>query len=334
MQRILRRASGKRLSPVGSYHVGSTVYSLAYDKGKVVGLVDGYKIAEAETAGEGFSHVPVLLALVAARTASLQSTAVCLCPSSWKSAGTAEDACACLLKPTMDALKDAIGDSAIRSLDIPSEPGPASQRRVQQDLSVLSRNLSRYAAKVTESVKCSDRLLDRARVLLSRKVPGTMWGAQDLQRRLDESSCSTQRLKDQLATRSREAMMCKRAAESLSLRAAEGSLPSKEGGARSAASAEHSRYAQRILIPDVLVYHARLSSFFGELLVATSVLANLDRVVKRYTGYPSSFMFSSALQEDLFEAYAVLAKFLADIPSMERAVFEPLEYIQHAPLSP
>lgn len=340
MQRILRRASGSKLPLVGSYQVGGTTYGIAFERDKVVGLVDGYRVVEAHQKDSPESHVPTVLALVASRAAALQSTSVSICPDSWapavgKMAGKVT--AASLLKATMDTLTDSLGESAITPIGQSGAVSrTASTRKVQLDMQALSRNLTRYTAKVNDCMRYSDRMLDRARVLLTRRVPATMWGASDLQKRLDVASQSVQDLRAQLPIRSREALLCRKAADGLSLRAAEGALPCKASSPSHLplSCAEHSKYAQRILIPDVLVYHSRLSGYFGELLAATATLINLDRVVRGLTGYPSSFMFSSAMQEDFAEAASVLVKFLTDIPSMERAVFEPLEYIQHAPLSP
>lgn len=340
MQRILRRASGSKLPLVGSYQVGSTVYGIAFDKGRVVGLVDGYRVAETQQQAQSAGHVPTVLALMASRAASLQSSAVRICPDSWAAVGCRQQppvAVSDILEATLVTLKDALGESAIVSGPEEGEGcKPQTARRVQLDLPALSRNLTRYTGKMSDCMRYSDRMLDRARVLLSRKAPPTMWGAADLQKRLDDAACAVQVLKEQLPARSREALLCRKAAEALSLRAAEGALPCKAGSPLHLplSCSEHSKYAQRILIPDVLVYHARLSTYFGELVAATSTLLNLDRVVRRITGYPASFMFSSSMQEDFSEAASVLVKFLTDIPSMERAIFEPLEYIQHAPLSP
>ena len=331
MRRIFKKVAKSSLELVGRLKIGDTVLEIAVDNNLVVGLVNGYRVVDGQLADDPMDHIVTTLANVAAKLVrdnwgdDESQSSVEIHKSEWDSAGKYPSER--YMKAMVSTLGDALGEGVVKVVSdkVPEElvTPQKSQKQVQLDLRNLLANMESYNAKAIESLKCAERVLERATVLVSRRVSSTMWGANKLQARLDAVAKTIPVLEKSFEDASRSVSTGIRASQGISARVRKGLT----------SDAENLKYTKLLLIPDFMSSQEKLLNFVGGVVSALSTLSNLDRIVRNTTGYPASFMFKMSILDDLNEAYAVLVAFLSDIPSMERDIFEPLEYIQHGSFS-
>lgn len=331
MRRIFRKIAKNSLELVGRFYVGDTVLEVAVDNNLIIGLVNGYRIVDGQLADDPVDRITGTLANIAAKLVRDSwgedgiDGAIEIKSSEWDSAGKYPSER--YMKAMLTKLREAMEDNVVKLIcdNEKSEPiqEQKTQKQIKIDLRQLLNNLELYNKKVGECLKCSDRALERASILLSKKVSSTMWGADRLQSSLDSVAAQLPALVASLENSSK--------ACALGNKAIQGIVPRIRKGI--ASDPDALKYMKMILIPEIMNSQETLLSFVGSIVPALSNLSNLDRIVRSTTGYPASFMFKTSILDDLNEAYTVLVSFLSDIPSMERDIFEPLEYIQHGSLS-
>ena len=331
MRRIFKKIAKNSLELVGRLKVGDTVLEIAVDNNLIVGLVNGYRVVDGQLADDPMERLVTTLANVAAKLIrdswgdDESPASIEIRKSEWDSAGKypSERYMKCMVA----TLGDALGEGAVKVVGDkkPEMPvvAPKPQAQIQLDLRNLLANMDSYNAKAIESLKCAERVLERASVLVSRKVSSTMWGANKLQERLDAVAKALPLLEKAFEDASRSTSIGLKASSGISARIRKGLTN----------DADSLKYTKMLLIPDFMSSQEKLLGFVGGVVSALSTLSNLDRIVRNTTGYPASFMFKMSILDDLNEAYTVLVAFLSDIPSMERNIFEPLEYIQHGSFS-
>ena len=332
MRRILRKVAKNSLELLGRFTVGNVVLEIAVDNNMAVGMVNGYRVVDGQLADDPMEKLVATLASIAAKLVrdnwgdGDSKGAITILPSEWDSAGKYPSAR--YMEAMVEKLREALDESTVvvstegaEKVEAPVVD-PAS-RKIQIDLRQLIDNLTKYNQQVASCLKYADRAVERASIILARKVSSTMWGADKLQAQLDKVSAAIPVLEALQDPAARSAMLCSRSSEALISRIKKGIRQENED----------TKYMKKVIIPDMLSSHDKVSAYLSTVVAALSSLSNLDRIVRVTTGYPASFMFKVSLIDDLNEAYTILVSFLADMPQMEKSIFEPLEYIQHGTFS-
>ena len=327
MRRIFRKLAKSTPELVGRFTVRDVVLEIAVDNNLMVGLVNGYRVVDGQLADDPIDKMVGTLASVAAKLVrdnwgdDALEGAITMYPSEWDSAGKYPSER--YMKAMVSRLREHLDDKTVVIANEGKIQEPAKEeaptKKIQIDLRTLVSNLNQYNKSLAECLKYADRSIERASILLARRVSATMWGADKLQAQLDKVSRALPALESGLEEASKRA--------SLSLRSSEEFVSRLRRGVKGGSDDE--KYMKQVLIPGMLSYHEKVSSYLSSVVADLSVLANLDRVVRNTTGYPASFMFKVSLADDLNEAYTILVAFLTDIPAVEKGIFEPLEYIQH-----
>jgi len=186
------------------------------------------------------------------------------------------------------------------------------------DIPALMGALKDFVSTIREMTTILKVCHDDALTLTQGHMVGTMWGAKDMQDML----CG---LREEIEGNSRWekieffAGLIEKSIERLML---------KLGTQLAQVCAEEKKVICNVLIPNIIDNFQQFKTAATDALLSLSSLVYIDTIFKKTTTYPATWFLSGGMLDDLGQDYQKLLGFIGQIPTIEKKIIYPLDFIK------
>jgi hypothetical protein len=319
LSRIVKKASEKKAELIGKVDLGDQVYTIAADGNLALGLINGYRVVDANLYENPIPIiVPVMAGLIAKayRDSWVEGSSVSVYKGDWDSLGKYPSGE--YLEAFLKELSHLIGKANILVKEGPSDQHECiSNPQVSADNQQINTNLANYGKQLEEVLKAVEILMDKTQAILRVKLIGTMWGISDVQKELEPVRNYFPTMEKTFNSIGQGVTLTIRAINRVLYRINMGKL-----------SMDDKRYIGSVLVPDITNSFESIRKQVSFLLKTLAPLYKLERMFRTYTGNPVSWSIPNNLIIDFKDSFLVLVDFLADVPVIELSTMEPLEVVQ------
>jgi hypothetical protein len=321
LSRIVKKAAEKKAELIGKVDLAGQVYTVAADGNMALGLVNGYKVVDANMYEDPIKTIiPVMSGILAKayRDNWFSGLKISLYKGDWDSLGKypSEEYLEALAKE----LTHLVGKANVCVLEGIVNPGeviPNPELRVADQN--LVTNLSQYSKQLDILLLALERAVDKGSSLLRVKFVDTMWGVSEVQKELESVRASYPQMEALFGKLGQNVTMSTKAINRFLYRLKMGT----------ALTPDDRKFIGSVLIPDITNSFENIRVLVANLLKVLAPLYKLDNMFRAYTGNPVSWSVPSNLIIEFKDSFTVLLDFLVDVPVIELSTMEPLEVVQN-----
>lgn len=317
MSRLLKRASSRKVEQIGRVDLDSDVFTIAADGNLVLGLVNGFRVVDANLHQDPIPDiVPVMSSLIAKafRDKWYEGRRVTFLEGEWDSSGKYPSKE--FMEALMSHLEIEVGSSSVVVLnETPRELIPSP--KVELNNKDLQNHLNSYCESLVDLLNFSERIIEKSEVLAKYRLVGTIWGIGEVINDLEKVRGNLDLLEDVFDS---VGLNCNISRKSIARLIYRLQSPSQ-------VTPDDKKYTRTILIPGVIGSFDFIKKGVAQLIKELYPLYCLEEKFRASTGNPMNWSIPGNLVEDFKEAYEFLLNFAMKIPSVELNVVEPLEQL-------
>lgn len=319
MSRIVKKAAERKAELIGKVDLSDQVFTVAADGNLVLGLVNGYKVVDANLYEDPIKViVPVMAGIVAKayREDWYSGLKITFYKGDWDSLGkypSAEfmDGMVKELSHLVGKANVCISEGSVDAGEMIANP------TIGVGNTNLTVNLVNYSKQLEKLLLSMETAMDKAQGLLRVKLVDTMWGINEVQKELDPVRQGFPNLGKTFNMLGQNISMSTKAINRSLYRLNMGNL-----------TPDDRKFIGTVLVPDITVSFENIRALVSSILKLFAPLYKLDNMFRAYTGNPVSWSVPNNLITEFKESFMVLLDFLVDVPVIELSTMEPLEVVQ------
>jgi len=319
MKHLFKKLSACNAEVIGYTSIGGNIFNLTRKGSSVKSFLNGYEVYNVSDTDPRYKESSIVLASVIDHMfKNSEEKKIRLYRSEWKDT---KESSTNLLEDIIPNLNENVGDSIVvvknkpreeRDIRLKGAPGFSVENGVP--LKSLINNLSVLKKKMSGIARDLEEALDTASTFTRRKLKGSMWGAKEMQKVLDNlysefisNYWNKADVNIELIERSIDKLICK-----LNMNGC----------------VEEKKIIVSILIPDVTESYAHIKEVVIKMVTLLAPLIVIDKTFTEKTSYPARFFIPDEVIDQTQDRFNCLIDFLCLAPIIESKVLDPLDFVR------
>lgn len=320
MNRFLKKASSNKAEQIGRIDLEDDTFTIAADGDIVLGLVNGYRVIDANLHENPIEEITTTMASVIGKAYQdrwKKGLRLKCHEGEWDTQGKYPSKE--YMRTLLSHLRKEIGSGNISHIK-ESPEALIESPKVCLDPEALQQNLRKYSESSNRLVAYTERLLEKTEEITRVQLVSSMWGVTDIIKDIDQVKANLEPLSAAYNTVGRNANFSRRAIERLQVRLSSGAASTPEG----------KKYIKLVVAPDIVNSFDQIRKAIPYIVRTLTPFYRLEKNFKALTGNPINWSIPGSLLEDFREAFVVALEFLSNIPEVEKGVMEPLAMLQNS----
>jgi hypothetical protein len=320
VKRTFTKLAGSRAEQIGRISLDKNDFTIAADGNLVVGLVNGYKVVDADMYQDPQENIlKVMATLIAKAYTNMwnEDSKINIYEGEWDSSNKYPSKN--YMNNMVDLLKSYIGSDVV-ILHKVENPNPTiiNTPTISLNKGSILNNLKKYTEQLEDLTKIADRLQDKSEAVTRTKFVKTIWGIDKVIEEINAVKKSMPEVEKAVNELGTNVSLSVKALARLQHRVETNTVSSNDD----------IKFVFSVLIPDILLSFDKIKNAVIKIVTILNPLYNIERIFKQHTGNPSNWSVPGNLVDDIKEAFSVLVEFLVDIPTIEMDVMEPIEVLK------
>jgi len=307
MRHIVRKIEASALEVTGRIKVGGDSVNVVSDGPSSRCMLNGYDVASGDP-GDPFATVVSDLVSKVFRGGRPRTVVVLHGPSEEQ------------MESVVEKLKGSLGEGkvTVRGLKGGGE-GVVEPAELKLDdamnMEALAHNVGVLSERASAVSSAVSMVKDASMMLTRKRLVESMWGSKDMQAILDRVRGRMDGGKFPWSSVEGSSDMLSKSAQRLRRKL-------------SSDDPEDGRMMASVLIPGVSDSYGTIKEMVSEAAVSAAPLVYIDDAFHRNTRYPASWFLSEEVMDKLAGSYDDLIGFMAQIPTIESKVIDPLSFVR------
>lgn len=318
MKHLIKQLSASGAEAVGYTLIGDRAFNITQKGSSIKGFLDGYEVYSVSEKNPRLKDAAVVFAsILECAYKSSGTDKIRLYESEWR--GTKESSISFLdeIVPNLNEGSVVIKSRPQKKRDTKLHPSPNFNIEDCISYDRLSNNLNVLKKKVSILMEDFEESLDVAAIFTRRKLKKTMWGAEAIQKMLD--NLRSQFLCNKWNKTEENVKLVEKSIERLCVKLRRNLLQE---------CPEEKKMISGILIPDIIRGYDVIKDSIIELVTLLAPLVAIDKTFTEKTSYPAKFFIADEIIDQAQTKFDDLVKFLCGTPLIESKVLDPLDFVR------